>query len=92
MLVDRVIKKELSELVTLEAALPVPVLDGSAAELLSAEADAEPGSVVQVTFPGALLDEAVGGLLAGGGGVHRQPLELMTPANSATCSSSSLLR
>lgn len=90
---EREIKKPLKELDALDRAL----LDDAVVVVLAMSAFSEsleddPGSVVQVTWFDALRGVAVGGLAAGGGGVQRQPLELMTPANSATWSSSSLLR
>ena len=90
---EREIKKPLKELDALDRAL----LDDAVVVVLAMSAFSEsleddPGSVVQVTWFDALRGVTVGGLAAGGGGVQRQPLELMTPANSATWSSSSLLR
>ena len=87
MLVDREIKKALSELGTLDGA----DVAGSELVVLLEVVETEPGSEAQVTLL-VPLGAAVGGLEVGGGGVQRQPLELMTPANSATCSSCSLLK
>lgn len=97
MLVERAIKNALKELATLEA-LREAALGGEVVvrvlEDLSDVFEGEPGSVVHVSLFGELpdADVAVGGVLAGGGGVQRQPLALMTRAKSATCSSCNLLR
>ena len=85
---DRPIKKELSEFGAEADAFSDAGLVVSTVELT----EEEPGSVDQVTLSDVLPVAVVGGFAIGGGGVQRQPLELMTPANSAMCSSSNLLK